>query len=45
MRLTLPTTKSGGIWQKLRCSACGQIFTASLPRQAGKEKRSNYRSL
>src|SRR5712671_1536588 len=26
--------------QKLRCSACGQIFTASLPRDAGEEKYS-----
>jgi rubredoxin len=26
--------------QKLRCSACGQIFTASLPPEAGKEKYS-----
>lgn len=26
--------------QKLRCSACGQIFTASLPSQAGQEKYS-----
>ncbi len=26
--------------QKLRCSACGQIFTASLPREAGEEKYS-----
>jgi transposase len=26
--------------QKLRCSACGQIFTASLPHEAGKEKYS-----
>lgn len=26
--------------QKLRCSACGQIFTASLPYQAGEEKYS-----
>jgi hypothetical protein len=25
---------------KLRCSACGQIFTAPLPRQAGEEKYS-----
>lgn len=24
--------------QKLRCSACGQIFTAPLPREAGQEK-------
>ena len=24
--------------QKLRCSACGQIFTAPLPREAGEEK-------
>jgi rubredoxin len=26
--------------QKLRCSACGQIFTASLPQEAGAEKYS-----
>jgi transposase len=26
--------------QKLRCSACGQIFTAPLPREAGAEKYS-----
>ena len=26
--------------QKLRCSACGQIFTASLPHEAGEEKYS-----
>ena len=26
--------------QKLRCSACGQIFTAPLPREAGQEKYS-----
>jgi hypothetical protein len=26
--------------QKLRCSACGQIFTAPLPREAGEEKYS-----
>jgi rubredoxin len=26
--------------QKLRCSACGQIFTASLPPEAGEEKYS-----
>jgi hypothetical protein len=26
--------------QKLRCSACGQIFTASLPRDVGEEKYS-----
>lgn len=26
--------------EKLRCSACGQIFTASLPREAGVEKYS-----
>jgi transposase len=26
--------------QKLRCSACGEIFTASLPREAGEEKYS-----
>ncbi len=26
--------------QKLRCSACGQIFTASLPSEAGEEKYS-----
>src|SRR5262252_10973368 len=24
--------------EKLRCSACGQIFTAPLPREAGEEK-------
>jgi hypothetical protein len=27
-------------WQKLRCSACGQIFTAPLPEEAGKAKYS-----
>jgi len=27
-------------WHKLRCSACGQIFTAPLPRQAGEEQYS-----
>jgi rubredoxin len=26
--------------QKLRCSACGQIFTAALPQEAGEEKYS-----
>jgi transposase len=26
--------------QKLRCSACGQIFTAKLPDEAGEEKYS-----
>jgi hypothetical protein len=26
--------------QKLRCSACGQIFTAPLPEEAGEEKYS-----
>src|SRR5712691_12859320 len=26
--------------QKLRCSACGQIFTATLPDEAGAEKYS-----
>jgi len=26
--------------QKLRCSACGEIFTAALPREAGEEKYS-----
>lgn len=26
--------------QKLRCSACGQIFTAALPQEAGEEKDS-----
>jgi len=26
--------------QKLRCSACGQIFTATLPAEAGEEKYS-----
>ena len=26
--------------QKLRCSACGQVFTAPLPREAGEEKYS-----
>jgi len=28
--------------QKLRCSACGQIFTAPLPNEAGKEKYSAH---
>lgn len=27
-------------WQKLRCSACGQIFTATLPDEVGAEKYS-----
>lgn len=27
-------------WQKLRGSACGEIFTASLPREASQEKYS-----
>ena len=26
--------------EKLRCSACGQVFTASLPEAAGEEKYS-----
>ena len=24
--------------EKLRCSACGQVFTATLPEDAGEEK-------
>jgi hypothetical protein len=26
--------------EKLRCSACGQVFTAALPAEAGREKYS-----